>query len=144
MKVVIQRSKSSSVSVNGVLSSSIESGLVLLVCMEQGDDKYCLQKASEKILKIRLFSDEEGKMNKSILETKGEILSISQFTLSWDGQKGNRPSFDKSMKPQEARQLFEEFNALLSKEVVVKTGEFGEHMDVKIHNDGPVTFALKF
>lgn len=144
MKIVVQRSGPSKVEVHGHLVSQIEMGLVLLVCMEDGDLPTCLKSAADKIIALRIFEDESGKMNKSISEIGGEILAISQFTLSWDGKKGNRPSFDRSMKPELALKMFDEFCKLLSAQVTVKKGQFGESMKVSITNDGPVTFSLSF
>ena len=99
MKIVVQRVKSSSVLVEGKIISKIGHGLNLLVCMEKGDDISSIQNASKKILALRIFSDENGRMNKNIIDVDGEILAVSQFTLSWNGKKGNRPSFDNSMAP---------------------------------------------
>lgn len=144
MRVVIQRSLDSDVQVDEQVVGAITKGLVLLVCMEQGDDGSTIKKAAEKILKLRIFPDEQGRMNQSITDVKGEILAISQFTLSWRGQKGNRPSFDRSMEPEKADQMFNEFCGFLSQEVRVETGQFGAHMLVSIKNHGPVTFVLDF
>lgn len=145
MKVVIQRSKKSNVIVEEKIVGEIDKGMVLLVCMEKGDGQSNIEKAAKKILGLRIFSDEQGKMNLSLKQMEGKILAISQFTLSWDGVKGNRPSFDKSMPPNEANELFESFCDLLSKEdVVVEKGVFGASMEVNIQNDGPVTFSLDF
>lgn len=145
MKVVIQRSKKSNVIVEEKIVGEIDKGMVLLVCMEKGDGQSNIEKAAKKILGLRIFSDEQGKMNLSLKQMEGKILAISQFTLSWDGVKGNRPSFDKSMPPNEANELFESFCDLLGKEdVVVEKGVFGASMEVNILNDGPVTFSLDF
>ncbi|OUR99828.1 D-tyrosyl-tRNA(Tyr) deacylase [Halobacteriovorax marinus] len=144
MKIVVQRSLKSSVSVNEEIVSSIEKGLVLLVCMEKGDLDSVLTKACEKILNLRIFPDESDRMNLNILQYAGEILCISQFTLSWSGKKGNRPSFDNSMEPERANQLFEKFCDLLALKVGVQKGVFGQKMSVSIINDGPVTFHLEF
>jgi len=144
MKIVVQRSLNSSVSVKENIISSIDKGLVLLVCMEKGDDLSSINKAAEKILNLRIFSDELDRMNLNILQHQGEILCISQFTLSWSGKKGNRPSFDNSMAPKEANQFFEQFCDKLAEKVSVKKGAFGEKMSVNILNDGPVTFHLEF
>lgn len=144
MKLVIQRAGASKVIVAEKVVGSIEKGLVLLVCLEKGDDVKTIEKATRKILDLRCFSDEQGRMNRSIKDIGGEVLAISQFTLSWEGAKGNRPSFDRSMPPQEAQELFLSFCQLLKSGVEVQTGVFGAHMDVFIHNDGPVTFSLTF
>ena len=145
MKVVIQRSKKSNVIVEEKIVGEIDKGMVLLVCMEKGDGQSNIEKAAKKILGLRIFSDDQGKMNLSLKQMEGKILAISQFTLSWDGVKGNRPSFDNSMPPNEANELFESFCDLLSKEdVVVEKGVFGASMEVNIQNDGPVTFSLDF
>lgn len=145
MKVVVQRSLKSKVTVSNEVIGEIEKGMVLLVCCEKGDSIENVKKAAIKIGNLRIFQDPEtGKMNKDISEAEGEFLAISQFTLSWNGQKGNRPSFDSSMEPVEAEKLFNEFCKLLSSTAAVKTGAFGEMMKVSIENDGPVTFSLAF
>jgi len=141
LKIVIQRVKKSSVTVSNTLINEIKHGITLFACIEKGDTSQTIIRASEKILKLRIFSD---KMSKSICDIKGEILCISQFTLSWQGEKGNRPGFDKAMPPVEASILFKRFCNLLSEKVIVKSGLFGEHMEVSIVNDGPVTFHLEF
>ena len=144
MRIVIQRSGKSSVSVNDKIVGEIEKGLVLLVCLEKEDTLETVKKAAQKILAMRLFEDENQKMNKSILDIRGQILAVSQFTLSWRGLKGNRPSFDRSMSPEMAENLFNKFTELLSLSTSVSTGTFGSAMDVKINNLGPVTFSLDF
>ncbi len=144
MRIVIQRSGKSNVLVDGSEVGVIKSGLVLLVCIEKSDDSETIKKAANKILSLRIFEDQNGKMNKSITEVNGEILAISQFTLSWKGLKGNRPSFDNSMNPEKAIDLFNEFTEELRNSVFVSTGSFGASMDVKIQNLGPVTFCLDF
>lgn len=144
MRIVVQRSGISNVSVKNEVVGSIDAGLVLLVCIEKNDNPETVIKAAQKILAIRVFEDENMKMNKSIVEVGGHILAISQFTLSWRGQKGNRPSFDQSMPPEEANELFNLFCEEVRKSAPVSTGSFGESMDVKIQNIGPVTFCLDF
>lgn len=145
MKIVIQRSGASSVSVAGELISKIEKGMVLLVCMENGDNERAIQSAAEKILKLRIFKDENDRMNLNILQNQGEILAISQFTLSWDGKKGNRPGFENSMAPDQAEKFFQSFCSLLRDGgVPVSQGKFGADMLVNIENQGPVTFHLSF
>jgi D-aminoacyl-tRNA deacylase len=145
MKIVVQRALNSFVTVDQEIVGEIDSGLVLFVCFEKKDEKSVLQKACDKVLNLRIFENEEtGRMDKSIVDCQGQVLSISQFTLSWDGRKGNRPSFDNSMPPQDAQILFRLFNDLMRSRVSVQTGRFGEKMAVSIVNDGPVTFHLHF
>lgn len=142
MRVVVQRSLESSVSVEGKLVSKIPFGLVLLVGFTDGDTIEDIHYMARKITNLRIFNDEEGIMNKSILEVGGSILSISQFTLFADTKKGNRPSYIKAMKGEEAKVLYNEFNQELNKVVETKTGIFGANMQLSISNDGPVTILL--
>lgn len=145
MKIVVQRVQEASVSVDSEIIGAIASGLLLLVCFEQGDSDDVLHKAIDKICKLRIFDDADGKMNLDIQAVKGEILSVSQFTLSWDGTGGHRPSFEKSMQPQEARLKYALFNReLRNRGFTVKEGKFGAFMKVSLVNDGPVTFILQF
>jgi D-tyrosyl-tRNA(Tyr) deacylase len=145
MKIVVQRVQEATVSVENELIGSIAHGILLLVCFEQGDDDEALTRAVDKIHKLRIFDDAEGKMNLDILASGGEILSVSQFTLSWDGSGGHRPSFEKSMAPAEARLKYALFNRdLRQRGLTVKEGKFGSFMKVKLINDGPVTFLLQF
>ena len=113
MKIVVQRVKDAKVEVEGEITGKIEAGLLLLVCLEKGDNIETIEKAYKKVLALRIFEDEDGKMNKNIQDMGGSILSISQFTLSWDGKKGNRPSFENSMVPDQARLNFAIFNKKL-------------------------------
>lgn len=142
MRVVVQRSLESNVSVEGKLISSISSGLVLLVGFTKGDTGKDIDYMVRKITNLRIFNDEEGIMNKSILDVGGSILSISQFTLYADTKKGNRPSYVNVMKGDEAKILYDKFNQELNKVVETKTGIFGADMQVNILNDGPVTILL--
>ena len=142
MRVVVQRSKKSNVSVDNKLISEIEHGLVLLVGFTDGDTKEDIDYMIRKIINLRIFDDENGIMNKSILDTKGSILSISQFTLYADTKKGNRPSYIKAMKGEEAKVLYDLFNKELNKIVPTQTGVFGADMQVNILNDGPITILL--
>ncbi len=145
MKIVVQRVQEATVSVENELIGAISHGMLLLVCFEQGDDDEALTRAVDKIHKLRIFDDAEGKMNLDILASGGEILSVSQFTLSWDGSGGHRPSFEKSMVPAEARLKYALFNRdLRQRGLIVKEGKFGSFMKVKLINDGPVTFLLQF
>lgn len=144
MKVVVQRSKKSSVSVDGKLVNEINNGMVLLVSFTQGDTMENILKMTKKIANLRIFDDEDGVMNKSILDVGGEILSISQFTLYGDTSKGNRPSYVKALNGEESIKLYEAFNEEMSKYVVTKPGIFGAEMMVNISNDGPVTLIMEF
>lgn len=144
MKVLIQKVKNASVDVENVLYNSINEGFVLFVGIEDGDTEDDLLKASDKISKLRIFEDEDGKMNHSIQDVGGEILSISQFTLAANCQKGNRPSFTSAMGADKANRYFEKFNSLLeAKNLTVKAGKFQTHMNVKLDNDGPVTIFME-
>lgn len=144
MKVVVQRSKKSSVSVEGKLVNEIDNGMVLLVSFTQGDTIDNILKMTKKIANLRIFDDEEGVMNKSILDVGGEILSISQFTLYGDTTKGNRPSYMKALNGEEAIKLYETFNEEMNKYVVTKPGIFSAEMMVNISNDGPITLIMEF
>ena len=143
MKVVIQRSKHSSVSVNNELISEIDYGLVLLVGFALDDDITDLEYIVKKVLNLRIFDDEKGIMNKSILDVGGSILSVSQFTLQANTKDGNRPSYINSMKHCEALKMYDLFNEELSKYIDVEKGIFGSSMQVNILNDGPITIMLE-
>lgn len=145
MKLVIQRSGKSQVFIENKLKGEISKGLVVFVCFEGGDEKIIIEKAVKKLIDLRCFDDEEtGKMNKSVLDIEGQILLVSQFTLSWNGSRGNRPSFDNSMEPQLAKVFYRSFCDQLRKHIHLETGEFGKMMNVRIENQGPVTFFLEF
>ena len=144
MKVVVQRSKKSSVSVSEKIVNEIDNGMVLLVSFTQGDTIDNILKMTKKIANLRIFDDENGVMNKSILDVGGEILSISQFTLYGDTTKGNRPSYVKALNGEEAIKLYETFNEEMNKYVVTKPGIVGAEMMVNISNDGPVTLIMEF
>lgn len=144
MRVVLQRSKRASVTVNGDITGAISSGYVLLVGITHEDTEKDADYLAGKIAQLRLFEDEEGKMNRSILDNGGEILSISQFTLYGDVKKGRRPSFISAARPETAEPLWLAFNAALrSQGLVVETGIFGAMMDVQLVNDGPVTILVE-
>lgn len=142
MKIVIQRVKRAQVSIDQQLRSSIGQGLLLLVGVGPDDGPDDLDYAVRKIVNMRIFSDQEGRMNLSVKDIEGEILSISQFTLHADTKKGNRPAFVKAAPPELASRLYDEFNQLLAQEVPTKTGLFGADMQVELVNDGPVTIIL--
>lgn len=140
MRVVLQRVKEASVVVDNKVVAEIRKGYVLLVGIEGQDTKEDAVYLSKKILKGRLFPDEQMKMNKSILDIEGSILSISQFTLFADTKKGNRPSFVRASHPEYAKMLYEYFNMCLKQGGIhVETGVFGANMQVDLINDGPVT-----
>lgn len=142
MRIVIQRVSQASVSIDGKIAGEIQQGLLLLVgiCPEDGQED--IEYAVRKISQMRIFSDQEDKMNLSIQDVGGQILSISQFTLYADTKKGNRPAFTGAAKPDLATALYDQFNQKLAQTVPVQTGEFGADMKVSLVNDGPVTIVL--
>lgn len=140
---LIQRVKRASVTIDNKLYSNIESGILVLFGVEKGDVKEKADRIADKISKLRIFEDENGKMNKSVTDISGEILVVSQFTLAGNCSKGTRPSFDNAEEPQKANVMYEYFiEQLKQKGLPVKTGVFGAMMDVELINDGPVTFIL--
>lgn len=143
MKVLVQRSLNSSVSVDGNVVGSIDKGFVLLVGFALADTSEDIDYLVKKVVNLRVFDDENGVMNKSILDVDGSVLSISQFTLYADTKKGNRPSYINAMSGENATELYDEFNQKLSEYVKVEKGMFGADMKVSITNDGPVTIILE-
>ena len=144
MKALLQRVTEGSVTIDGEVAGSIGKGLVILFGAGQGDTEKDAQYLAEKCVNLRIFHDEEGKMNRSLLDVDGEVLIISQFTLYADIRKGRRPSFTGAALPDYAKKIYEEFIKYI-KEVTglkVETGEFGADMKVSILNDGPVTIIL--
>lgn len=143
MQIVLQRVKSASVYVDKQIVGSIDAGFLLLVGIENTDTEQIMEKNARKIANFRVFEDEQGKMNLSILQSGGAILSVSQFTLCANMDKGNRPGFDQAALPEMAIPLFDLFNEhLKSFGIKVETGTFGAHMEVSLVNDGPVTFII--
>lgn len=142
MKVVVQRVKSSSVTIDNKLYNSINKGLMILVGFTEGDNTSDIDYIVKKIVNLRIFDDESGIMNKSIIDIKGSILSISQFTLYADTKKGNRPSYINALNGNIATKLYDEFNNKLKNFVNTKTGIFGSDMQVSLINDGPVTIII--
>lgn len=143
MRVVVQRSKESKVTINGKVNGKINKGYVLLVGFTEGDNEEIIDKMIDKIINLRIFEDEDEKMNLSLLDVNGEILSISQFTLYANAKKGRRPSFVEALNPEEASRLYDVFNEKIKeKDIKVETGIFGADMKVEIYNDGPVTILL--
>ena len=143
MRILVQRSLNSNVSVNNEIIGKIEKGLVLFVGFTNSDTEKEIEYLINKVLNLRIFDDENGVMNKSILDVGGEILSISQFTLYADTKKGNRPSYIDAMKNENASILYDLFNNKLKEKINVETGVFGADMKVNIINDGPVTIMLE-
>ena len=143
MRILVQRSLNSSVSVNNKIVGSIDNGLVLFVGFTHDDDSSKIDYLIKRVLNLRIFDDENGVMNKSILDVGGSILSISQFTLYADTKKGNRPSYINAMNGDKSILLYDEFNKKLSEYIHVEKGVFGADMKVKITNDGPVTILLE-
>ncbi|MFE4810489.1 D-aminoacyl-tRNA deacylase [Peribacillus simplex] len=144
MRVVLQRSKAAKVVVADQIIGQIDSGLVLLVGITHGDTIDDAAYLADKIVNLRIFEDENEKMNHSLLDVGGSILSVSQFTLYGDCRKGRRPNFMEAARPEEANELYEAFNEELRKKGVhTETGQFGAMMDVQLTNDGPVTLILE-
>ncbi|MBI1730184.1 D-tyrosyl-tRNA(Tyr) deacylase [Candidatus Acetothermia bacterium] len=144
MKIVLQRVSEARVEVDGNVVGSISKGLLLLVGIGKGDTEAVLDQMAEKVINLRIFPDELGKMNLSLIDVDGAILAVSQFTLFGDVRKGRRPSFEKACPPGEANLLFDFFVQRLREKVRhVATGEFGARMQVYLTNDGPVTLILE-
>ena len=144
MKVLIQRVKESSVKIDGSVVSEIRKGIMALVGIEKGDTKEQVEKLARKVVNLRIFPDENDKMNLSLIDIQGEMLVVSQFTLCGDCKKGTRPSFDKSAPPDIANELYEYFvSQVQSYGIKAGTGKFGAMMEVSLINDGPVTFMLE-
>ena len=143
MRVVLQRVAHASVTVDGEIIGKIQRGFLLLVGVTHDDAMDDMEYLVRKIVQMRIFEDEEGKLNRSIQDIGGEILSVSQFTLYADKKKGNRPSFSKAAPGDVALKMFEQFNGLLRDTgIPVETGQFGADMKVELLNDGPVTILL--
>ncbi|WP_281951804.1 D-aminoacyl-tRNA deacylase [Nitrosophilus kaiyonis] len=142
MIALLQKVKKSSVKVDERVVNKIGQGINILLGVFKDDSQIDIEKLVKKIVNLRIFSDNEGKMNLSIKDINGEILVISQFTLAGNVKKGRRPSFENAMEPNRAEELYEKFCDELSKEVTVKKGIFGAMMEVEIINDGPVTFIV--
>lgn len=145
MKALIQRVKKASVDIDSKRFSEINEGLLVFLGVVKGDEKINAEKLADKIINLRIFEDEEGKMNKSILSVGGDILVVSQFTLCGDCKKGTRPSFDNSAPVDIARNLYEYFVKYLkdNSPLKIETGQFQAEMQVSLINDGPVTFLIE-
>ncbi len=144
MKAVLQRVANARVDISGRTVGAIDAGLLVLLCAERGDVDALADRMLAKILKLRIFADEAGKMNRSVQDIGGGLLVVSQFTLAADASAGNRPSFIQAAPPDEGRRLYEHFVAQArAAHPVVATGEFGADMQVHLLNDGPVTIPLQ-
>lgn len=144
MRVVVQRTREASVMVAGEVVGQIEHGLLLLVGITHEDSEKDVEFVADKVANLRIFEDEAGKMNHSVLDTGGQILSVSQFTLYGDCRKGRRPNFMSAARPEHAEPMYELFNSKLrEKGLQVETGRFGAMMDVRLLNDGPVTLIVE-
>ena len=145
MKLVVQRVKKSNLKIKNKLYSSIKAGMVILIGISKNDNYEMAKELANKIIKLRIFNDDNGKMNKNIMEIKGEVLVVSQFTLYANTNKGNRPSFVNAAKPELAISLYNHFIDELQKLISskVKTGKFGADMKIELINDGPVTIILE-
>ncbi len=144
MRAVVQRVSGARVEVDGKVTGEIGAGLLVLIGVTRSDSEKDADFLAEKIVNLRIFADENGKMNRSLLESGGGLLAVSQFTLYGDCRKGRRPSFDAAAPPDQARALYERFiEAAGSKGVRVETGIFQAHMSVSLTNDGPVTLVLE-
>ena len=144
MKALIQRVKRAYVTIGGELFSAINSGILFFLGVEKGDEKENAEKLAQKIVNLRIFEDENEKMNLSLKDVNGEMLVVSQFTLCGDCKKGTRPSFDKAANPDLAVDLYEYFiKCIEDNNIPVKTGKFRAMMDVELINDGPVTFWVE-
>ncbi len=144
MIAVLQRVRQANVSVAGEVVGQIEQGLLVLLCAEQGDTDAVAEKLLSKMLKLRVFSDDAGKMNRSVQDVGGGLLVVSQFTLAADVSGGNRPSFTQAAKPDEGRRLYEHFVAKArAAHPLVQTGRFAADMQVALVNDGPVTIPMR-
>lgn len=144
MKIVLQRVKEASVTIDGEVHGAIGKGYMILVGFNNEDTHEIIDRLVEKVIHLRVFEDENQKMNRSLLDVEGSILSISQFTLYADTTKGNRPSYFKALNGDEAIKLYEKFNEEMNKLVPTKPGIFGAEMMLNITNDGPITILLEF
>ena len=144
MRVVVQRVKHASVTINGTVNGKINNGFLVLLGIQSTDSEQDVDYLVKKVTNLRIFSDENDKMNLSLKDIEGEVMAVSQFTLYGDARKGRRPSFSDAARPDVANPLYEEFvEKLRTQGITVGTGEFGAHMMVELTNDGPVTILLE-
>ncbi|MCY4540889.1 MAG: D-aminoacyl-tRNA deacylase [Rhodobacteraceae bacterium] len=144
MRCLVQRVSEAEVAVGGSVAGKINAGLVVLVCAMKGDQVQAVRRMAQKISRLRIFADEAGRMNRSVIDMQGAVLAVSQFTLAADTSRGNRPGFSDAAHAADAERLFEEFVAALRNTgIPVETGLFGEHMMLSLTNDGPATIWLE-
>ncbi|MCK9476857.1 MAG: D-aminoacyl-tRNA deacylase [Candidatus Muirbacterium halophilum] len=145
MKALIQRVNKACVEVEGIVVSKIDKGILLFLGVEKNDINSDINYIAEKVVNLRIFEDENEKMNLSLLEAQGELLIVSQFTLAANTKKGRRPGFDNAMNPDKAESFYKEFINYIDEKykIICKTGVFGKHMNISLINDGPVTFLLE-
>lgn len=143
MKCLIQRVLFASVTVNGEQLSTINQGILLLLGVERDDNQQTMKEAADKVMNYRIFNDNEGKMNHSLIDIGGELLVVSQFTLAASTKKGMRPSFNGAGHPELAENLYNQFIEYCSKQIITKGGRFATDMKIELINDGPVTFLLE-
>ena len=143
MRCLIQRVAAAKVEISGAVAGKISKGLMILVCAMEGDSAENASQLAKKVVNLRIFPDEAGKMNRSLLDIGGEALIVNQFTLAADTSRGNRPGFSNAAKPEQGKELYEMFCQCITEHGVhVETGEFGADMQVTLTNDGPVTIWL--
>lgn len=143
MRAVCQRVSSARVTVDGVVRAEIGAGLLVLLGVSNTDDAATAERLAAKVARLRIFEDERGRFDRSLIDVEGSVLSVSQFTLIADTRKGNRPSFAAAARPEEAEPIYDQFNAALKKHgIPVEVGVFGARMSVELTNEGPVTIVL--
>lgn len=144
MRALVQRVSEASVTVAGERISAIDEGILILVCAMEGDEDAASEKLAQKISKLRIFKDDEGRMNKSLVDIDGAALIVSQFTLAADTSRGNRPGFSAAANPEEGARLYQKFcDDMRALDIRVETGQFGADMDVALVNQGPVTIWME-
>ena len=142
MRILVSRVKEAKVFIDDKITGKCENGLLVLSCFQEGDSEKEIEYLAKKCANLRIFDDEDGIMNKSVLDVNGTVLSVSQFTLYADANKGNRPSYIRALGGEEAKKLYEKFNVELSKYVHTEEGIFGADMQIEAHHDGPINILI--